>query len=71
MQAGESYEELRGVMFECETIIHEDNETVLSVGMEIFARNTSPWGEAADLHLDLVAVLERQAPSASRCSSWR
>jgi hypothetical protein len=38
VEAGTEYQELRGVMFECETVVHRDVETVLGTGLEIFSR---------------------------------
>lgn len=38
VEAGSSYEELRGVMIEAETTIHEDLETVSGVGAELLER---------------------------------
>jgi hypothetical protein len=38
VEAGEAYEELRGVMFECDVIVHRDLETVTALGMELAAR---------------------------------
>ena len=38
VEAGETYDQLRGVMFECDTAIHRDLETVTGVGMELAAR---------------------------------
>jgi hypothetical protein len=44
VEAGESYSELRGVMLECEAIIHREIETVGALGMEILLRNSVPRG---------------------------
>jgi general stress protein 26 len=38
LEAGEEYQELRGVMIEAETVIHRDTELVAGVGAEIFSR---------------------------------
>jgi PPOX class probable F420-dependent enzyme len=38
VDAGERYEELRGVMMKCAAAIHRDPETVLGVGRELAAR---------------------------------
>ena len=46
VEAGEQYQELRGVMLECNAVIHGDLETVKAFGHEIFARYASPRGEA-------------------------
>jgi len=44
IEAGEAYEELRGVMLECEVIVHRDLQTVGSVGIAILLRNSVPRG---------------------------
>ena len=44
IEAGESYELLRGVMLKCETVIHRDLETVSRLGLEILTRNSGPIG---------------------------
>jgi hypothetical protein len=45
VEAGESYELLRGVMLECDVILHRDTETVKALGHEIFARYASSRGQ--------------------------
>lgn len=45
IEAGESYQELRGVMIECEAIVHRDIEAVAALGEEIFKRYGAPRGE--------------------------
>jgi nitroimidazol reductase NimA-like FMN-containing flavoprotein (pyridoxamine 5'-phosphate oxidase superfamily) len=45
VEAGELYQELRGVMLECEVAIHRDLEIVKALGHEIFARYAAPRGE--------------------------
>jgi hypothetical protein len=40
VEAGEAYEELRGVMLECEVVIHRDPETVTPLGEAILLRNS-------------------------------
>jgi Pyridoxamine 5'-phosphate oxidase len=47
VEAGESYEELRGVMLECEVLIHRDLDTVAPLGAEILMRNSVPRGVEA------------------------
>ena len=37
-EAGEAYDELRGVMLKCECVLHRDLDTVTGVGAEIAAR---------------------------------
>jgi nitroimidazol reductase NimA-like FMN-containing flavoprotein (pyridoxamine 5'-phosphate oxidase superfamily) len=40
VEAGEVYEQLRGVMLECEVLIHRDLETVAPLGEAIMLRNS-------------------------------
>ncbi len=63
VEAGETYEQLRGVMLECEVVLHRDLETVASVGREIFTRYASPRGEApvSELHPEVAAMVDQQA----------
>jgi hypothetical protein len=68
VEAGEQYRELRGVMLECEVVLHRDLETVAALGREIFTRHASPAGEpeaggpAHDpLPAEVGAMVDRQA----------
>jgi hypothetical protein len=63
VEAGESYERLRGVMLECEAIVHRDLGTVKALGDEIFRRYTVPRGAppAKQLPAQLGEMLDRQA----------
>ena len=63
VEAGESYEQLRGVMLECEAVIHRDTPGVAALGREIFSRYASPRGgpPAAQLPDQVAAMVERQA----------
>jgi len=45
VETGEAYEALRGVMLECEVIIHRDPDAVASLGAAILLRNSVPRGE--------------------------
>jgi hypothetical protein len=45
VESGESYEQLRGVMLECEVAIHRGPERVRALGIEIFSRYAVPRGE--------------------------
>jgi nitroimidazol reductase NimA-like FMN-containing flavoprotein (pyridoxamine 5'-phosphate oxidase superfamily) len=57
VEAGrDAYDQLRGVMLECEVTIHRDLETVTGVGMELAGR----YGGAAPTP-DMREVFERQA----------
>lgn len=63
VEAGEEYQLLRGVMFECEVAIHRDVETVGALGHEIFARYATPRGQApaVDLPAEVGEMVDRQA----------
>jgi PPOX class probable F420-dependent enzyme len=63
VEAGEQYQELRGVMLEGEAVIHRDLESVKALGHEIFARYASPRGEppAKELPSEVGAMVETQA----------
>jgi len=40
VETGVEYQELRGVMFECETVLHREVDDVLALGMEIYQKYT-------------------------------
>jgi hypothetical protein len=63
VEAGEGYQELRGVMLECEVLVHREVEVVSILGHEIFARYASPRGQApaADLPAEVGEMVDRQA----------
>ncbi|HWX73968.1 MAG TPA: pyridoxamine 5'-phosphate oxidase family protein [Solirubrobacteraceae bacterium] len=63
VEAGESYEHLRGVALECDVRVHRETGAVATLGHEIFRRYASPRGEAPVVELDagVAAMLERQA----------
>jgi hypothetical protein len=63
VEAGEEYQLLRGVMLECEVIIHRTPETVAALGREIFGRYAAAPGEppAPELPPEVAAMVERQA----------
>jgi PPOX class probable F420-dependent enzyme len=42
VEAGETYFELRGIMLECDVVIHRDPGLVLTVGTELAARYPDP-----------------------------
>ncbi len=72
IEAGEEYQELRGVMIEARTTIHRDHERVAGVGAEIFTR----YGAGA-LGEEFMEVVRAQAAkrvalqfSAQRTASW-
>ncbi len=59
VEAGEQYQELRGVMLETRATIHRDVDTVLGVGMDVFRRYTP--GIEGDLADEVVAMVRAQA----------
>ncbi len=63
VEAGEQYQELRGVMLECDVVIHRDLDSVKALGHEIFARYASPRGEppAENLPAEVGAMVDKQA----------
>ncbi len=63
VEAGEQYHELRGVMLECDVVVHRELEDVAALGREIFARYAAPRGSppAAELPEDVAAVVAAQA----------
>jgi nitroimidazol reductase NimA-like FMN-containing flavoprotein (pyridoxamine 5'-phosphate oxidase superfamily) len=63
VEAGEQYQELRGVMFECDVIVHRDIETVGALGHEIFMRYATPRGElpVKELPQEVDAMVQAQA----------
>ena len=63
VEAGEQYAELRGVMFECDVVIHRDIETVARLGAEIMLRNATLRGAPAlaELPAEGLAVVDAQA----------
>jgi nitroimidazol reductase NimA-like FMN-containing flavoprotein (pyridoxamine 5'-phosphate oxidase superfamily) len=63
VEAGEPYQELRGVMLECDVVVHRGLEVVKALGHEIFARYASPRGEppAETLPAEVGAMVDTQA----------
>src|SRR3954462_9301119 len=62
VEAGDSYDALRGVMFECDVVVHDAVEDVRDFGLELYARyapSTTTCGRWST----------RRRRSASRCSS--
>lgn len=59
IEAGTEYQELRGVMFECETVVHRDIDTVLGVGLDVFTRYSG--GASGELADEVVAMVRAQA----------
>lgn len=63
VEAAEEYSQLRGVMIECEVVIHRDLDTVAALGAEILLRNSVPRGAEppAELPPEAMAAVEAQA----------
>ncbi len=64
VEAGELYPELRGVMLECEVVIHRALEVVSALGVEIMGRYAVPRGAPplAQLPDEAAAMVAAQAP---------
>jgi nitroimidazol reductase NimA-like FMN-containing flavoprotein (pyridoxamine 5'-phosphate oxidase superfamily) len=63
VEAAEVYHELRGVMLECETVVHSELELVTGLGAEILLRNSVPRGvePPAELPREVREVVAAQA----------
>jgi Pyridoxamine 5'-phosphate oxidase len=63
VEAGESYEELRGVMLECEVRLGRDLDLVKTIGREIFTRYASARGQppVEELPAEVGEMLDAQA----------
>lgn len=58
VEAGrDRYDQLRGVMLECDVTVHRDVETVLGVGLEVFGRYTP----GVELAPEVEAMVRKQA----------
>jgi hypothetical protein len=66
VEAAETYSELRGVMLECEVIIHRDLDTVAPLGAEILLRNSVPRGASPPPNLAPEAQSAVEAQAAKR-----
>ena len=60
IEDGVDYQELRGVMFECEVQIERDADKVADFGMAIFERYA--LGDAGELPPEVRAMVQKQAP---------
>jgi nitroimidazol reductase NimA-like FMN-containing flavoprotein (pyridoxamine 5'-phosphate oxidase superfamily) len=63
VEAGEQYQELRGLMLECDVIIRRELAVVKALGQEIFARYASPRGQppARELPPQVEEMVDKQA----------
>jgi nitroimidazol reductase NimA-like FMN-containing flavoprotein (pyridoxamine 5'-phosphate oxidase superfamily) len=55
VEAGEAYDQLRGLMLECDVVVHDDTEVVRELGLELYGR----YAEVDD---DVRAMVDAQAP---------
>jgi nitroimidazol reductase NimA-like FMN-containing flavoprotein (pyridoxamine 5'-phosphate oxidase superfamily) len=55
VETGERYDELRGVMLECDVVVRGDVETVIALALELFGR----YGGVTD---EVRAMIDKQAP---------
>jgi general stress protein 26 len=58
VECGTEYQELRGVMLECEVALHRDTDDVAALGLEIFGKYT---GGGAELPDEVKAMVRKQA----------
>jgi PPOX class probable F420-dependent enzyme len=61
VEDGVEYQELRGVMLECDVAVEREPEKVAGYGMEIFERY-APRGEGDELPPQVREMVEKQAP---------
>jgi len=63
VEAGESYELLRGVMLECHVAVHREPHVVRALGREILTRYASPRGQppATELAREVEEMVDKQA----------
>jgi general stress protein 26 len=62
VEAGATYPELRGVMLECETVVHDDLDTVAAFGEEITRRYAPGLAPDAALPDAAIQTVLAQAP---------
>jgi hypothetical protein len=61
VEAGVEYQELRGVMMECDVEVESDTARVVDFGMAIFERY-APAGDDGGLPPEVREMVEKQAP---------
>jgi hypothetical protein len=63
VEAGEEYHLLRGVMLECDVVVHRELDVVKALGHEIFARYATPRGQPpiGELPVEVGAMVDKQA----------
>ena len=63
VEAGEEYQELRGVMLKCDVTVHRGTEDVAELGTELFTRYRTGGGDQPDaLDEDVRRMVLAQAP---------
>ena len=62
VEAGERYEELRGVMLKCDVAVHRQTERVAELGAELFSRYRPGGADAGELDEDVRRMVIAQAP---------
>jgi PPOX class probable F420-dependent enzyme len=62
VEDGVEYQELRGVMLECDVDVEHDAGRVADFGMAIFARYAPRDGESGELPPEVREMVEKQAP---------
>jgi general stress protein 26 len=61
VEAGERYDQLRGVMLECEVAMHHDLDTVAGVGADVLRRYTPGLAPGEPLQPDAAGMVAKQA----------
>jgi nitroimidazol reductase NimA-like FMN-containing flavoprotein (pyridoxamine 5'-phosphate oxidase superfamily) len=63
LETGEAYEDLRGVTFECDVVVHRDTALVARLGEQILLRNSVARGveEPSELGDEARAAVAKQA----------
>ncbi len=63
VEAGDTYDQLRGVMLECDAVVHDDVVAVAALGRDLFSRYATAPGEppATELPAEIAATIDHQA----------
>jgi hypothetical protein len=59
VETGEEYHLLRGVLLECDTVVHRDLDTITGIGLEVFTRYAGRGSEG--LAAEIEAMVRKQA----------
>ena len=68
VETGREYQELRGILLECDVVLHRDLATVTGIGLDVFARYTGA-GAGDTPAPEVEAMVRRQAAKRAACSS--